>query len=114
MLDNEINCQQKLKSDYIINIKDVYDTNSFCFVVTELCEDGDLFKLIKYCPSGLPEPLVIRFALQLAEALCILKENHIIHRDVKSENILLAKGVAKLGDFGFAIEEKYLFVYLET
>lgn len=86
----------------------MYDTSSFCFVITELCEDGDLFKLIQYSRVGLPEPLVARLATNLAQALLTMKENKIVHRDIKSENILLTHGIAKLGDFGFAIEEKDL------
>lgn len=66
MLTNEIKCQQQLHSDYIVNIFDVYDTSSFCFVVTELCEDGDLFKLIQFSRVGLPESLVIKLGLNIA------------------------------------------------
>lgn len=87
-----------------MKIYDVYDTNSFCFVITELCEDGDLFKLVQFSRVGLPEQLVVRFACNLAEALVKMKQSKIIHRDIKSENIMLKNGVAKLGDFGFAIE----------
>jgi wee1-like protein kinase len=64
-----------------------------------------LYRLLKSSPNGLPEPLVAALGLQIARALRRLKEAGIIHRDVKSENILLRKGMCKLGDFGFAIEE---------
>ena len=75
--------------------------------MTELCEDGDLFKLIKYSQNGLPEQLVTKLGYQIAQALKTMKEHSIIHRDIKSENIMLSNGQAKLGDFGFAIEQKY-------
>lgn len=84
LLTNEIRCQQKLSSDFIVNIYDVYDTSSFCFVITELCEDGDLFKLIQFSRSGLPEPLVVKLAKNLAQALMKMKECKIVHRDIKS------------------------------
>lgn len=87
-----------------MGILDVYNTSSFCFVVTELCEDGDLFKLINYSRFGLPDQLVVKLASNIAQALLVMKEHSIIHRDIKSENILLKGGVAKLGDFGFAIK----------
>lgn len=32
-----------------------------------------------------------------------MKTAKIIHRDIKSENIMIKKGITKLGDFGFAI-----------
>jgi len=50
--------------------------------------------------------LVRKFGFEVAKALIKLKQMKIIHRDIKPENILLRQETAKLGDFGFAIEEK--------
>ena len=60
--------------------------------------------MLKTSPNGLPEHLVSFFGLQIAHAMESLKKAKLIHRDIKSENILLQKGCCKLGDFGFAIE----------
>lgn len=68
-----------------------------------MCEDGDLFKLIQYSRYGLPEKVVIRLGNNLAQALLKMKQAGIVHRDIKSENVMLKNGIAKLGDFGFAI-----------
>ena len=67
-----------------------------------------MYKLLKASPNGLPEELVGFFGYQIAAALKKTKEAEIIHRDVKSENVLLQQGKCKLGDFGFAIEKKKL------
>lgn len=61
--------------------------------------------MLRGSPHGLPEGLVAIFGHQIASALAKLKETKIVHRDIKSENILLQKGQCKLGDFGFAVEE---------
>lgn len=104
LLENEIRCQSACSSNFTIRILDVFDTPSFCFIITEFCEGGDLYKILKTSTSGLPEPLVACFGHQIAKAMARLKEAKIVHRDIKSENILLQKGQCKLGDFGFAVE----------
>jgi serine/threonine protein kinase len=53
--------------------------------------------------NGLPEVVVLQFGREIAMALNRLKEASIIHRDIKSENILIHNNSCKLGDFGFAI-----------
>lgn len=106
LLDNEIRCQQACSSPHTVQILEVFATTSFCFIVTEFCEGGDLYRCLRASPHGLPEPLVLHFGRQIALALLTLKNAGIIHRDIKSENVLIQKNMCKLGDFGFAIEQK--------
>jgi len=41
---------------------------------------------------------------QVIEGCSYLHEKQILHRDLKPENIFLKDGVAKIADFGFAVE----------
>lgn len=113
LLDNEIRCQKACNSPYTIKLLDVFDTSSFCFIISEFCEGGDLYRCLRASSNGLPESVVQQFGREVALALQKLRDSSIIHRDIKSENILIQKNECKLGDFGFAIEEKYLISYSE-
>lgn len=41
---------------------------------------------------------------QILMVIQLLKKHHLLHRDIKSENVLISKGVAKIADFGLARE----------
>ncbi|KAL9646136.1 hypothetical protein ABK040_008013 [Willaertia magna] len=56
--------------------------------------------------NGLPENILALMSIQIVRALCFLKENNIIHSDIKPSNILLnRKGEVKLTDFGLSTSD---------
>ena len=71
------------------------------FIVMEHVEGKALSQFI---PSdGLPPESVIRYGTQIADALSHAHERGIVHRDLKSQNIMITpEGRAKVLDFGLA------------
>ncbi|TFK77053.1 kinase-like protein [Pluteus cervinus] len=62
---------------------------------------SDLFDLVENYPQGLPPNVIRSYLGQIADALCFLHSQGIVHRDVKDENVVLGpKGTCILIDFG--------------
>mmetsp|Transcript_9435 Transcript_9435/g.28385 ORF Transcript_9435/g.28385 Transcript_9435/m.28385 type:complete len:761 (-) Transcript_9435:1123-3405(-) len=81
-------------------------------IVTELMEGGDLRAALKaHSPEYTWERRGKAVALDVARGLLFLHNCGVIHRDIKSSNILLSKeGVAKIADVGLAIAAEYFSV----
>ena len=86
----------------IVNVYDVTEDDGIYFIVMELVEGITLKEYI--AENGrLPMDKAIDFSIQIASALETAHENHIIHRDIKPQNILVNKnGNLKVTDFGIA------------
>eukprot|EP00419_Tripos_fusus_P009835 CAMPEP_0172669242 /NCGR_PEP_ID=MMETSP1074-20121228/9553_1 /TAXON_ID=2916 /ORGANISM="Ceratium fusus, Strain PA161109" /LENGTH=435 /DNA_ID=CAMNT_0013485991 /DNA_START=33 /DNA_END=1340 /DNA_ORIENTATION=+ len=95
-------CQQTDFPPYLVRMLGVYTDNHFTWLVSEFADGGDLFELV--ATQHLGEARVQRFIWQLLQAVAYLHEHNIGHRDVSLENILLQAGVAKLVDFGMAVQ----------
>ncbi|XP_074558236.1 serine/threonine-protein kinase 52-like [Curcuma longa] len=78
--------------------------SNVCCVIVEYLAGGTLKSfLIKHHRRKLTFKVVIQIALDLARGLSYLHSKKIVHRDVKTENMLLDRtGTVKIADFGVA------------
>ncbi|EDV25031.1 uncharacterized protein TRIADDRAFT_24805, partial [Trichoplax adhaerens] len=71
-------------------------------IFMEYCNEGTISDAAK---NGLPEAMIRRYTKQILVAIDFLHENGIVHRDIKGNNIFLARnGLIKLGDFGCSVK----------
>ena len=92
-LEGEIKMHQSLQHPHIVGLYEVFEDNDVVSLVMECCNGGDLFDLIASHSQqgGLAEHCAARVQVHLLSALRFLHEHPIVHRDVKCENVLLAK-----------------------
>jgi serine/threonine protein kinase/CHASE2 domain-containing sensor protein len=85
----------------IATVHDIIEEESQIFIIMEFIEGDRLLDKIKRGP--LPSEEVYQLAMEVAEALAEAHSRRIIHRDIKSANIMMnAGGHAKVLDFGLA------------
>ncbi len=86
----------------IVNVYDVGDENGVHYIVMELV-DGITLKRYIEKKSRLTVKEAVSIAIQVAMGLEAAHNNHIIHRDIKPQNIIISKeGKVKVTDFGIA------------
>lgn len=86
----------------IVGIYDVGEDKDMHFFVMEFVDGITLKKYIEN-KGKLTVREAVGISLQIANGLEAAHANHIIHRDIKPQNILISKdGTAKVSDFGIA------------
>ncbi|XP_062083187.1 serine/threonine-protein kinase-like protein At5g23170 [Humulus lupulus] len=109
IIENEVRVLSSLSQNsppFIINLLGTsHDSvQNFRVMVMEFMPNGslhDLLHLVKTPPSW---PKRLQIVLQIATAVSFLHRSGIVHRDIKSENVLFdSDWVAKLADFGLAV-----------
>jgi serine/threonine protein kinase len=105
LLASEIEVLKLLRnSENIIELYDIYNTRNNTYIITELCEGGDLAKIISTRRS-IPEAEAIPLMNQVIQGYNHLFSKSIIHRDLKPANIFMKQGEVKIADFGFAMKQ---------
>jgi NIMA (never in mitosis gene a)-related kinase len=103
MAKNEIDALSKLKHDNVVQFFESFKDGDFFCIVMEFCEGRTLQKFISEQKQPLPEHYVLNLFSQMVAALKYCHEQKVMHRDLKSENIILTpNNQIKLIDFGVA------------
>ncbi|CAF4546870.1 unnamed protein product [Rotaria sp. Silwood1] len=98
----EIDFMTSLNHPYIIKIKEVYESREKIILVMEYASGGELYDYLNRM-KRIPESQARAIFRQIVSAVHFLHKNHIVHRDLKLENILIDhKGDIKLADFGLS------------
>lgn len=86
----------------IVNVYDVGEESGIYYIVMELVEGITLKKYIEK-KARLSVKEAISIAIQVSMGIEAAHNNHIIHRDIKPQNIIISKeGKVKVTDFGIA------------
>lgn len=118
-IDNEIEILNKIRHKNVIRLYEVKETNTLYYLVMEYCNGGGLSDCLEYHIKNYRKPFseeVVQYLMrQIIDGIKYLHENHILHRDIKLDNILvqfdseedrqkknMLKAKVKIIDFGFA------------
>jgi len=86
----------------IVNVYDVGEESGIHYIVMELVEGITLKKYIEK-KARLTYKEAVSIAIQVSMGIEAAHNNHIIHRDIKPQNIIISKdGKVKVTDFGIA------------
>ncbi len=90
----------RLNHPHICALYDIGEQEGKAFLVMEYVAGETLASRVERGPLRIEE--VLRYGVQIAEALDTAHRNGVVHRDLKPSNIMLARDSVKLLDFGLA------------
>jgi len=99
--ENEAKAASALNHLNITTIYEIDEVEGECFICMEYIEGQSIKELMNAKTLSLDE--ILKIAIQIAEGLNAAHRKGVIHRDIKSDNIMITdEGVVKITDFGLA------------
>lgn len=103
-IKNEIGLMKLNDGESILRCIDVFDFKGRYWIIVELMSGG-LTDIILNLNLGYSENICKYILYKTLKGLEFLHDRHIIHRDIKSDNVLFnEEGDVQLADFGFAVQ----------
>ncbi|XP_041131268.1 serine/threonine-protein kinase 33-like isoform X1 [Polyodon spathula] len=114
LLEREVSILKRVNQEHIIHLEEVFETPKRMYLVTELCEGGELKEILQR-NKRFTENETRHIISSLATAIAYLHKKDIVHRDLKLENILVKSDHSNQGnemilnikvtDFGLAVQK---------
>ncbi|XP_036392396.1 serine/threonine-protein kinase PAK 4 [Megalops cyprinoides] len=103
LLFNEVVIMRDYHHDNVVEMYNSYLVGDELWVVMEFLEGGALTDIVTH--TRMNEEQIATVCLSVLKALSVLHTQGVIHRDIKSDSILLTQdGRIKLSDFGFCAQ----------
>ena len=100
---DEVHFLKSFNHPNIVRFHAAYTLRDEIWVIMEFMEGGTLSEAVRAC--SMAEPQIAYCALEILKALDYIHERRIVHRDLKSANIMMSiHGDVKIIDFGLAID----------
>ncbi|CAO3588951.1 unnamed protein product [Absidia cylindrospora] len=101
-VEREISVLRTVRHPYIVKLYDVIETEKYIGIILQCASGGELFEYI-LAHRYLKEKDASRLFAQLISGVHYMHQKHIVHRDLKLENLLLDRHRSIIiTDFGFA------------
>lgn len=96
----EAKYQFQCKHPHICQVYDWFEENNTAYIIMQFISGKTLYQLLQEKPS-IPETKIKKYFIEVAEALAVIHEKNLLHRDLKPDNILIdSQDNAIVIDFG--------------
>lgn len=98
----EAKAAASLNHPNIVQVYDFWNDRNTYYLAMEYIDGVDLKTILERC-GRLPLEIALIIAAQISDAIDFAHQRKIVHRDIKTGNIIVSKkGIVKLADFGIA------------
>lgn len=98
--DTDIRHLRNLNHPNIVKFKGICNQSPVHCIIMEFCPNGQLYEVLRNGRQITPS-LLVKWSTQIADGMHYLHVHKIIHRDLKSPNVLVgSRDILKISDFG--------------